>query len=57
MEITSYTSVLTALEHRANRYTNQGRLTGVDDSLMAWALDETGTVNTSLLCKNYEQSE
>ena len=57
MEITSHTSVLTALEHRANRYTNRGRLTRVDDSLMAWALDETGTVDTSLLCKKYEQGE
>ena len=24
---------------------------------MAWALDETGTANTSLLCKKYEHGE
>ena len=24
---------------------------------MAWALDETGTVHTSLLCKKYEHGE
>ena len=46
--ITSHESALAALENRANRFTRRGKLRGVDDNLVTWALDETGTIDTSL---------
>ncbi len=57
MGITSHESTLAALENRANRFTRRGKLRGVDDNLVTWALDETGTIDTSLLCNNYENKE
>jgi hypothetical protein len=57
MGITSHESALAALENRANRFTCRGKLGGVDDNLVTWALDETGPIDTSLLCNNYENKE
>jgi hypothetical protein len=57
MEITSHESVLAALENRANRFTRWGKLRGVDDNLVTWALDEKGTIDTSLFCKNHENNK
>ncbi len=57
MEITSHESTLAALENRANRFSCRGKLRGVDDNLVTWALDETGTIDSSLLCNNYENKE
>jgi hypothetical protein len=48
---TSHSSVLAALENRARRFRGRGKLTCADDHLVsaAWAVDETGTVDTSFL--------
>jgi hypothetical protein len=43
--------------NRANRFTHRGKLRGVDDNLVIWALDETGTIDSSLLCNNYKNKE
>ncbi len=57
MEITSHESVLAALEDRASRFSCRGKVQGVDDTLVSWALDETGTVDTCSLCRNHDNSE
>jgi hypothetical protein len=57
MEITSHESVLAALEDRASRFSRRGKVQGVDDTLVSWALGETGTVDTSPLCRNHDNSE
>jgi hypothetical protein len=57
MEITSHESILAALENHANRFTRRGKLRGVDDNLVTWALDKTGTIDTSLFCKNHENNK
>jgi hypothetical protein len=57
MEITSHKSVLAALENCANRFTCRGKLRGVDDNLVTWALDETGMIDSSLFCKNHENNK
>jgi hypothetical protein len=57
METTSHESVLAALENCANRFTRWGKLRGVDDNLVTWALDETGSIDTSLFCKNHENKK
>ncbi len=46
MNIISHDSVLQALECWANRYKRKGQLHSEDNWLLAWALDETGTINT-----------
>ena len=56
MEITNHESVLGALANRASHYTTRGPTRGVDDSLVLWTLDETGTVDTSFLCNNNENN-
>jgi hypothetical protein len=57
MNITSHKSVLAALENRASRYSNRGPTQGVDDNLVSWALDKTGTVDASFLGKCNENIE
>jgi hypothetical protein len=59
MNITSRDSVLTALEHRANQYRNQGKLGDIGDRsvLAAAAIDETGTVNVSYMLHESENNE
>ncbi len=56
MEITSHESVLAVLENCANHFTCWGKLRGVDDNLVIWALDETGMIDTSLFCNNHENN-
>jgi hypothetical protein len=57
MDITSYESVLAALENCASRFSRQGKIQGADDNLRAsWALGETGMVNISLFCNSYENN-
>ncbi len=48
MNVISHQSVL-QLEHRASQYQYKGKLSGIDGNLVSWALDKTGTVNSSLL--------
>ena len=57
MDITNHESIFAALVNRASRYTIRGPTRGVDDSLVSWALDETGTVDTSFLCNNNENNK
>ena len=57
MNITNHESVLSALVHRASRYTTRGPIRGVDENLVSWAIDETGTIDTSFLCNNNENNE
>jgi hypothetical protein len=57
MEIANHKSVLAVLENCANRLTLRGKLRGVDDNLVTWALDETGTIDTSIFCKNHENNK
>ncbi len=57
MRTTSHESVLAMLEHRANRYKSRGKLKGIDDNLVTWAMDETGTMDTSIFNNNYENNE
>jgi hypothetical protein len=52
MNVTSHQSVLHVLEHNASQYQCKGKLSGIDDNLVSWALDETGTDNSSLLLLN-----
>ena len=57
MEITSHESVLAVLEDHASRFSCCGKVQGVDDTLVSWALGKTGTVDTSPLCRNHDNSE
>jgi hypothetical protein len=57
MNVVSHQSVLHALEHRASRYRCKGTLSSADNNLVSWALDETGTVNLSLLLNGTEVNE
>jgi hypothetical protein len=57
MAVTGHKSVLAVLENCANHFSSQGNLRGVDDNLVTWALDKTGTVDTTLLCNNHENNE
>jgi hypothetical protein len=57
MNTTSHESILSALANRASRYTTRGSICGVKDNLVSWALDETGTVDTSLLCNSNENTK
>jgi hypothetical protein len=49
--------LLAALANRTTRFSCQGKLRGVDDNLVTWALDKTGTVDTSLFCNNHENNK
>ena len=57
MGITTHESVLAALTNRSSRFSNRGNIRGVDAGLVNFAIDETGTVDTSILCNNYDNSE
>jgi hypothetical protein len=57
MNVTSHTSILAALEYQVSQYSTKGSTHGVNNSLISWALDETGTVDTSFLCNNDENTE
>ena len=54
MNITSHKSVLSALEARANRFSDRNKLSTLDDKLLSSALDETGTVD--ITCDNLNVS-
>jgi hypothetical protein len=57
MEITSHESVFAALKDHATPFSRRGKVQGVDDTLVSWALDKTGTVDISPLCRNHDNSE
>jgi hypothetical protein len=48
MSITSHQAVILALEDRANRFMNKGKLSNLEDRLFSSALDETGAVDVTL---------
>ncbi len=45
------------MEHRASRYRCKGKLSSANYNLVSWALDETGTVDSSLLFNGTEVNE
>jgi len=53
----SHQSILCALEHRASRYKCKEKVSSVDDNLVSWALDETGTIDSTLLLNRTEMNE
>jgi hypothetical protein len=57
MNITSHESVLAALENRASCYSNRGTTCGINDNIIYWALDKTGTFDTSFLCNSNENTK
>ncbi len=57
MNIASHDRVLQALEYRVNRFKGKRKLHGVDDRTFAWALDETGTIDTSQILSAKETRE
>ena len=58
MATTSHASVLNALTERSNRIRRyKGNLTTSDKLLTSWAIDETGTVNTTFFMDSRENSE
>ncbi len=57
MNIASHESVLAALKNRASHFSNRGSICGVDNNLVSWALDKTGTIDASFLCNNNQNSE
>jgi hypothetical protein len=54
MILISHQSVLHVLEHHASQYKCKGKLSSIDNNLVSWVLDETGTVNLSLLLNGTE---
>jgi hypothetical protein len=57
MNITSNESILAALENQASHYSNRGTTCGINDNIIQWALDTTGTVDTSFLCNSNEDTK
>ncbi len=57
MNITSHEFILAALKNRASCYSNRDATHGVDDNLVSWALDETGTVSAFFLCNSNENTK
>jgi hypothetical protein len=45
----THMSILSALEHWANRFQKRGNLIESKAHLHSWMLDETGTINTGLI--------
>jgi hypothetical protein len=46
MNVTSHDCILQALKYQANRLKCKGKLQGVDNWTLAWALDKTPTIDT-----------
>jgi hypothetical protein len=57
MNIASHDCVLQALDYQANRFKGKRKLHGVDDRTFAWALDKTGTIDTSQILSVKETCE
>jgi hypothetical protein len=54
--MTSHESILAALKNQASHFSNSS-ICGVNDNLVSWALDKTGTVDASFLCNNNENTK
>jgi hypothetical protein len=57
MNITSHESILAALKNQASHYSNRCSTCVIDGSIIHWALDKTGMIDTSFLCNSNENSE
>ena len=57
MEPIRQKSILESLSNRANRFRNVGTSKDVDDHLVSWALDETGTLDVTIFDKSKENVE
>ena len=53
----SHQSILRALEHRASQYKCKEKFSNVDNNLVSWALDKTGTIDPTLLSNRTEMIE
>ena len=57
MEVIYHESILESLSNCASHFRNLGSSKGVDDHLVSWALDETGTVDATIFDKSIENVE
>jgi hypothetical protein len=53
----SHQSILRALEHWAKQFKCKEKVRCVDDNLVSWARDETGTIDSTLLSNRTEMNE
>jgi hypothetical protein len=53
----SHQSIFRALEHQTSCYKCKENVSSVDDNLVSWALDETGTINSTLLLNRTEMNK
>ncbi len=56
MDVIGHESILEALSNRANQFRNVGKTRSVDNHQVSYSLDETGTVDATLL-KNFREEE
>jgi hypothetical protein len=57
MEPIHQKSILESLSNRASRFRNVGQSKGVDNHLVSWALDKTGTMDVTIFDKSKENVE
>ena len=50
-------AILCALDHRARQFKCKEKFRCADDNLVSWALDETGTIDSSLLLNRTEMNK
>jgi hypothetical protein len=53
----SHQSILRALDHRARQFKCKEKFRCANDNLISWPLDETGTIDSSLLLNRTEMDE
>ena len=53
----SHQSILRALDHRARQFKCKEKFRCADDNLVSWALDKTGTIDSSLVLNRTEMEE
>jgi hypothetical protein len=57
MNITSHETILAALKNQASWYSNRDSTREINDSVIHWALDKTGTIDTSFLFNSNENTK
>jgi hypothetical protein len=57
INITSHKTILATLKNQAIHYSNRDSTCGTDSNVIHWALDKTGTIDTSFLCNSDDNSE
>ncbi len=56
MEIICHESILEVLYNRSKRFRGVGKLSTVNDHLVSWALDKTGTVDATILTDSSKEN-